>query len=98
MDTFESQMKADMAWVRLVRRKMYSDAQVTQKELEKAMAEAKTDLSTPKYFVSEIYIRKKMPKTFPSWSTTCVRIRALSFTPCSFHKARPRLTAAVSAG
>lgn len=62
MDTFESQMKADMAWVRLVRRKMYSDAQVTQKELEKAMAEAKTDLSTPKYFVSEIYIRKKDAK------------------------------------
>lgn len=62
MDTFESQMKADMAWVRLVRRKMYSDAQVTQKELEKAMADAKTDLSTPKYFVSEIYIRKKDAK------------------------------------
>ena len=62
MDTFESQMKADMAWVRLVRRKMYSDAQVTQKELEKAMVDAKTDLSTPKYFVSEIYIRKKDAK------------------------------------
>lgn len=62
MDAFESQMKADMAWVRLVRRKMYSDAQVTQKELEKAMAEAKEDLSTPKYFVSEIYIRKKDAK------------------------------------
>ena len=62
MDAFENQMKADMAWVRLVRRKMYSDAQVTQKELEKAMADAKTDLSTPKYFVSEIYIRKKDAK------------------------------------
>ena len=62
MDAFESQMKADLAWVRLVRRKMYSDAQVTQKELEKAMADAKTDLSTPKYFVSEIYIRKKDAK------------------------------------
>ena len=62
MDAFESQMKADLAWVRLVRRKMYSDVQVTQKELEKAMADAKTDLSTPKYFVSEIYIRKKDAK------------------------------------
>ena len=62
MDAFENQMKADMAWVRLVRRKIYSDAQVTQKELEKAMADAKTDLSTPKYFVSEIYIRKKDAK------------------------------------
>ena len=62
MDAFESRMKADLAWVRLVRRKMYSDAQVTQKELEKAMADAKTDLSTPKYFVSEIYIRKKDAK------------------------------------
>ena len=62
MDAFENQMKADMAWVRLVRRKMYSEAQVTQKELEKALADAKLDLSTPKYFVSEIYIRKKDAK------------------------------------
>ena len=62
MDAFESQMKADMAWVRLIRRKNYSDAQVTQKELEEALADAKTDLSTPKYFVSEIYIRKKDAK------------------------------------
>lgn len=62
MDAFENQMKADMAWVRLVKRKMFMDAKVTQKELENAMEEAKKDLSTPKYFISEIYIRKKDAK------------------------------------
>ena len=91
MDTFESQMKADMAWVRLVRRKMYSDAQVTQKELEKAMADAKTDLSTPKYFVSEIYIRKKDAKDLS------VLVNNLRQDPrfelyAIFHKAQPPQT------
>ena len=62
MEAFENQMKSDMAWVRLVKRKMFMDAKVTQKELESAMEEAKKDLSTPKYFISEIYIRKKDAK------------------------------------
>ncbi len=62
MSTFENQMKSDMAWIRLVKRKMFMDSKVTQKELETAMEEAKKDLSTPKYFVSEIYISKKDAK------------------------------------
>ena len=62
IEAFENQMKSDMAWVRLVKRKMFMDSKVTQKELETAMEEAKKDLSTPKYFISEIYIRKKDAK------------------------------------
>lgn len=62
IETFEEQMKSDMAWARLVKRKMFMDAKVTQKELEAAMTEAQKDLSTPKYFISEIYIRKKDAK------------------------------------
>lgn len=57
-DTIEEQMKSDIAWVRLVRKKSYAEGSLTQKEIEKAMQEAKSDLTTPKYQVSEIFIRK----------------------------------------
>ncbi len=57
-DTIEEQMKSDIAWVRLVRKKSYAEGSLTQKEIEQALQEAKSDLTTPKYQVSEIFIRK----------------------------------------
>lgn len=57
-ETFASQMKSDLAWVRLVRKKSYAEGTLTQKEIEQAMADARKDLTTPKYMVSEIYIKK----------------------------------------
>lgn len=62
MDVFESQMKADMAWSRLVRRKANASGPLTQKEIEETMEMAKKDLDTPKYFVSEIFIKKDNAK------------------------------------
>lgn len=56
--TFAEQMKADLAWVRVVRKKSYAEGNLTQKEIEQAMEEARKDLTTPKYMVSEIYIKK----------------------------------------
>lgn len=62
METFEQQLKADMAWNRLVHRKAASELNLTQKELETAMQEAQKDLSTPKFYVSEIFIKKNKAK------------------------------------
>lgn len=61
-DTFASQMKSDLAWLRLVRKKSYADGTLTQKEVENALQEAKDDLTTPKYLISEIYIKKDNAK------------------------------------
>lgn len=83
-DTFASQMKSDLAWLRLVRKKSYADGTLTQKEVENALQEAKDDLTTPKYLISEIYIKKTMPKTSPTLFTTCATTTVLSFMPCSF--------------
>lgn len=55
---FAEQSKADLAWVRLIRKKSYTEGQITQKQIEDAMNEAKEDLTTPKFLVSEIFIKK----------------------------------------
>ncbi len=57
--TFANQMKSDLAWVRLIRKKYMTEGEITQKEVETALAEAKKDLNTKKYMVSEIYIKKR---------------------------------------
>lgn len=55
---FAEQSKADLAWVRLIRKKSYTEGQITQKQIEDAMNEAREDLTTPKFLVSEIFIKK----------------------------------------
>ncbi len=66
MNSFRTQMKSDIAWLRLVRSKMRGEGTLTQKEIEKALADAKKDLSTPKYQVSEIFIKKEKAKDIQS--------------------------------
>lgn len=61
MGTFRDQIKSDLAWVRLVKKKTMNDG-ITQKELEKAMEEARHDLNEPKFMVSEIFIKKEKAK------------------------------------
>ncbi len=60
--TMQEQLKSDLAWIRLVRKKYYTEGTPTQKEIEQAMAEAQSDLNTPKYMVSEIFIKKNKAK------------------------------------
>lgn len=62
LKSFREQMKSDLAWLRLVKSKMRSDSYLTQKEIEEAIADAKKDLSTPKFQVSEIFIKKNKAK------------------------------------
>lgn len=57
-EVFRTQFESDLAWVRLIRKKMAGELNITQKEVEEAIEEAKKDISTPKYQVSEIVIKK----------------------------------------
>lgn len=61
-EVFRTQMEADLAWIRVIRRRMSSDSEITQKEIETAINEAKQDLATPKFMVSEIFISKDKAK------------------------------------
>lgn len=60
--SFEEQMKADLAWIRLLKNKLRYEGNITQSEIEKALADAKKDLNTPKYNISEIFIKKEKAK------------------------------------
>lgn len=55
---FRDQMKSDLAWIRLIRRKMMADSELTQKEINEAIKRTENDFSKPKYLVSEILIQK----------------------------------------
>lgn len=58
-DVFRSQMKSDLAWIRLIKRKTAADAKPTTKEVEEAIQKAEKNSSLRKYKVSEIVIPVK---------------------------------------
>lgn len=61
-------MKSDLAWIRVIRKLSMAEGELTQKEIEEAQAEADRDLSTAKYMVSEILIKRKNRKIWRVWS------------------------------
>ena len=60
--TVHEQIKSDLAWLRLIRQKYYMEGTPTQKEINAALKEAQEELNTPKFLVSEIYIKKDNAK------------------------------------
>lgn len=56
---FREQMKSDLAWLRLIRQKSSAGNPVTQKDIDREMETAKADFATPKFFISEILIKKE---------------------------------------
>ena len=52
-------LKAEMAWVRLIRKKYYQNANLTQKEIEEAIEDVTKDMSIKKYQVQEIFLKKE---------------------------------------
>lgn len=60
--TMHDMVKSDLAWLRVIRKKYYMEGTPTQKEINTMLKEATEDLSTAKYQVSEIFIRKDKAK------------------------------------
>ena len=61
--TIEEQLKSDLAWLRLIRKKYYSEGSITQKEINQALESAKKDLETPKYFANLTFDTPNSVKT-----------------------------------
>lgn len=61
-DVFREQMKSDLAWIRLVRKKMMSEGIISSREIEDGINQAVKDMATPKYMVSEIMISRANAK------------------------------------
>lgn len=58
-DVFRSQMKAEIAWSRLVHRMAAQDMEISQSEINHAMQVVTKDINVGKYMVSEIVISQK---------------------------------------
>ena len=52
-------IRAEMAWVRLIRKKYYQNTTLTQKEIEEAIEDVTKDMSIKKYQVLEIFLKKE---------------------------------------
>lgn len=59
---FRSQMKAEMAWTRLVQRKSAQEVNISQSEINSAMEAVAKDIKMQKFMVSEIVIPQKQAK------------------------------------
>jgi parvulin-like peptidyl-prolyl isomerase len=58
-DVFMAQIKANLAWNKLVARRMGGNIDVSTREVEDEFSRIKKDIDTPKYMVSEIVIKRK---------------------------------------
>ncbi|MBQ8676985.1 MAG: peptidylprolyl isomerase [Alphaproteobacteria bacterium] len=52
-------IKAELAWVKFIRKKYYQTANITQTEIDETINEITQDMSIKKYQVLEIYIKKE---------------------------------------
>lgn len=52
-------VKAELAWIKLIRKKFYQNTNITQKEIDETIAEITRDMNIKKYLVSEIFIKKE---------------------------------------
>lgn len=59
-------IKAELAWVKLVRKKFFQTSHITQKEINKAIDEITKDMSIKKYQILEIFLKKENAKDIDS--------------------------------
>lgn len=52
-------LKSELAWVKLIRKKYYQTANLTQKEIDETIADVTKDMEIKKYQVLEIFIKKE---------------------------------------
>ena len=52
-------INAEIAWIKLIRKKFYQGTNITQKEIDETIEEITKDMSIKKYLVSEIFIKKE---------------------------------------
>lgn len=55
-------IKAELAWVKLIRRKYYQTSNITQTEIDETIREITEDMNIKKYQVLEIFIKKENAK------------------------------------
>ena len=64
--TLADNIKAELAWIKLVRKKFFQTSHITQKEINKAIDEVTKDMSIKKFQVLEIFLKKENAKDINS--------------------------------
>lgn len=64
--TLSDNIKAELAWVKLVRKKFFQTSHITQKEINKTIDEVTKDMNIKKYQVLEIFLKKENAKDINS--------------------------------
>ncbi len=57
--TLKKNLKSEISWIKLIRRKFYQNSNITQKEIDETINEVTKDMSIKKYQVLEIFIKKE---------------------------------------
>ena len=52
-------IKSELAWIKLIRKKYYQSSDITQKEIDETIADVTKDMGIKKYQVLEIFIKKE---------------------------------------
>lgn len=64
--TLADNIKAELAWIKLVRKKFFQTSHITQKEINQTIDEVTKDMSIKKYNVLEIFLKKENAKDIDS--------------------------------
>jgi len=83
-EVFKEQIKTELLWARLLKRKVLADSNITQREIEDAIARSKEDMKSPKYMVSEIVIPKERAKNLDALVENIRRDRIFSMYAAQF--------------
>ena len=83
-DIFKEQIKTELLWARLLKRNVLASSNITQREIEDAIARSKEDMKSPKYMVSEIVIPKEKAKNLDSLVENIRRDRVFSMYAAQF--------------
>ena len=59
-------LKAELAWIKLIRKKFFQTTHITQKEINNSIEEITEDMSIKKYQILEIFIKKENAKDIDS--------------------------------
>ena len=59
LEALKENIKAESGWIRLIRKKYYQGANLTQKEINDAIDDVTKDMSIKKYQVQEIFLKKE---------------------------------------
>ena len=65
-DALADNIKAELAWIKLIRKKFFQTSHITQKEINKTIDEVTKDMSIKKYQVLEIFLKKENAKDINS--------------------------------